>query len=194
MAITLNETFIVNADIDTLWAFILSPENIARCMPGASIDEIIDQRQFSGRVKVSIGAISARYRGTITYAVTDRDSGRIEMRAQAADDKSCGTVDGSITTELRALSRAKTELSCHSEIDLTGRLVAVGRGMIEGVAGEIIGQFIDNVRREVETEVPTTEPPKPPNLLLIVLKVMYTRIASKLRHLLRRKPIAEATK
>lgn len=112
----------------------------------------------------------------------------------AARDKSGGTVSGTIATELQVLSPGLTEVRCHSAVDLTGRLVAVGRGMIEGVAGEIIGQFIANVRRELEcgpeTASPEAEPgnnpppaPAPPNLLVIIMRTCYRLLGRKIRRL-----------
>jgi hypothetical protein len=35
-------------------------------------------------------------------------------------------------------------------VDLTGKLVQVGRGMIEGVAGQIVKKYIANVRKMLE--------------------------------------------
>ena len=192
MSITLTETFTVAAGIDDVWQFILSPENIARCMPGATLNEIIDERRFNGQVKVKIGAITARYTGTITYTDADRDTGRIVMLAEAAD-KGGATVKGTITTELLAVSTEQTQVQCSSAIDMTGRIVQLSRGMIEGVAGEIIGLFIANVKRDLEPatqmgpeRVPEPPPVEPmPNMLRIILKVLHDLLGQRLRRLLR---------
>ncbi len=39
MAIEIQETFSVNAPIDVVWNFMMDPENVAACMPGASLAE-----------------------------------------------------------------------------------------------------------------------------------------------------------
>ncbi len=47
-----------------------------------------------------------------------------------------------------------TEVRCESSTDLTGRIVQVGRGMIEGVSKQVIQKFVTNVKSSLES-VPT---------------------------------------
>ena len=151
MAIELQETFRVHAPIDKVWEFLLTPENIVTCLPGATLIELIDDKKFEGSVKVKIGAITAKYAGTITYTITDVSDRKVVMLAQAKE-KGGGTVTGTITTELVAISENETEACSQSSVDMTGRIVSVGRGMIEGVAAQIIGTFIKNVKTLLEFE------------------------------------------
>ncbi|MBL0123035.1 MAG: hypothetical protein IPP88_10045 [Betaproteobacteria bacterium] len=65
MSIDIRETFKVAAPIDKVWEFLLSPDNIVACMPGASLTEVIDARRFAGAVKIKIGAVSAQYQGQL---------------------------------------------------------------------------------------------------------------------------------
>ena len=46
MAIEIRETFQVAAPIEQVWSFMKSPENLAGCMPGASLTKLIDERSF----------------------------------------------------------------------------------------------------------------------------------------------------
>lgn len=151
MAIELQETFTVQAPIERVWTFMMDPENVAACMPGASLTELIDDKKFVGTVKVKIGAITAKYSGTITYTTADETQGLVVMTVEAKE-KGGGTVTGTITSKLVALSATETEVACESSVDMTGRIVQVGRGMIEGVAGQIIGKFIKNVKTLLEVE------------------------------------------
>lgn len=155
MAIELQETFTVSAPISRVWDFMMTPENVAKCMPGANLTQLIDDRKFEGNIKVKLGAITARYEGTITYTTADEATRCVVMLAQAKE-KGGGTVSGTITTSLVALSPTETEVRCESSVDMTGRIVQVGRGMIEGVADQIIGKFVKNVKTLLE--VPEAAP------------------------------------
>jgi hypothetical protein len=157
MAIELQETFTVAAPIDRVWQFMMNPENVAACMPGASLTELIDDKKFVGSVKVKIGAITAKYSGTITYTTADEAEHVVVMLVEAKE-KGGGTVSGTITTKLVALSDCETQVECESSVDMTGRIVQVGRGMIEGVAGQIIGKFVKNVKTLLEVEPVAAQP------------------------------------
>jgi len=45
-------------------------------------------------------------------------------------------------------------VSCHSSVDMTGRIVQVGRGMIDGVADQIFKKFVKNVKILLEVQEP----------------------------------------
>ncbi len=166
MAIELQESFEVAAPIDKVWEFLMTPENVVDCMPGGSLTEKIDDKSFVGSVKLKIGAITAKYSGTITYTTADVETRTVVMLAEAKE-KGGGTVTGTITSKLIALDDGNTKVDCESCVDLTGRIVQLGRGMIDGVSAQIIGKFIKNVKSLLEvpgdtataapTETTTTE-------------------------------------
>lgn len=215
MALQIQESFEVAAPIETVWAFINNPENVVACMPGATLNRIVDERQFIGSVKLKIGAVSAQYQGTITYAEADRGSGLVRMIA-TGNERGGGTVSGTIVTRLEPLpEKNATQVSCESSIDLTGRIVQVGRGMIEGVSAQIIKKYVGNVRAMLEapaaaagappSEVPAAPvgeaaaAPAPPrqagiaapqkedsiNVLSVVFKVLIDRVRAFFRRIFR---------
>lgn len=208
MALEIKESFEVAAPIDKVWAFINDPENVVACMPGASLKEIVDANQFIGMVKLKIGAVSAQYQGTITYADRDEAAHVVKMLA-AGNERGGGTVSGTILTRLEPLaSGGSTRIECESSVDLTGKIVQVGRGMIEGVSAQIIKKYVGNVRALLEapsgeapagaldegadapsahaaTGTPAPGPAKEDsiNVVAVVLKVMMDRIAGFFRRL-----------
>ncbi|MBP9032869.1 MAG: SRPBCC family protein [Pseudomonadales bacterium] len=155
MAIEIRETFQVCAPIDRVWSFMKSPENLAGCMPGASLARMIDDRSFVGTVKLKVGAITASYDGTMTFIKLDDSTRELTLLAEAKE-KGGGTVSGTISASLLSLADGNTEVRCESSTDLTGRIVQVGRGMIEGVSKQVIQKFVTNVKSSLES-VPTGE-------------------------------------
>jgi carbon monoxide dehydrogenase subunit G len=158
MAIEIKETFTVAAPVEAVWNFMNSPENVVACMPGASLKEIVDAKSFVGAVKIKIGAVTAQYQGTITYQEADAAARRVRMLAEG-NERGGGTVSGTIVTQLMSLANGGTEVHVTSSVDLTGRIVQVGRGMIEGVSAQIIKKYVANVRGLLEVpanQVPAT--------------------------------------
>ena len=213
MALDIKESFEVGAPIDAVWAFLNDPQNVVACMPGASLNEIVDDKQFIGSVKLKIGAVSAQYQGTITYTERDTSNYIVKMLA-AGNERGGGTVSGTIVTQLESLAGGSaTRVVCESSIDLTGKIIQVGRGMIEGVSAQIIKKYVGNVRKLLEapaaqatadaalaaeasangTDAGTASapPPRPPmpekedsiNVLAVVFKVIVDRIKAFFRRL-----------
>lgn len=161
MALQIQENFQVAAPIDAVWDFLLNPDNVVACMPGASLTEIIDEKSFVGAVKLKIGAVSAQYQGTITYTELDKARYIVKMLA-TGNERGGGTVSGTIITQLSATAdNAGTEVKCESSVDLTGRIMQVGRGMIEGVSAQIIKKYVTNVRAllEIPRDTPAAAAP-----------------------------------
>lgn len=203
MALQIQENFKVAAPIDAVWAFLLTPENVVACMPGASLTEVIDEKSFVGTVKLKIGAVSAQYQGTIIYTERDKNAYSVKMLA-SGNERSGGTVSGTIITTLVSLPEGQgTEVKCVSSIDLTGRIMQVGRGMIEGVSAQIIKKYVTNARIMLEaprrdeststttTGVPETHQQLPKkedsiNMVAVVFKVIGEGVARFFRRLLGR--------
>ena len=202
MAIELRQTFQVRAPIDTVWAFMLNPENVVACMPGASLTQGVDEKSFVGAVKVKVGAVTAQYQGKITYVETDRTAGLVKMLAEGKE-RGGGTVQGTIVSQLIAIEGgAATSVETSSRIDLTGKIAQVGRGMIEGVSGQIIKMYVNNVRAMLEPaaaapagaavgtgQQPATPPPaalarqESINIVAVVLRTLWERLKSFFKRL-----------
>ncbi|AYH43678.1 SRPBCC family protein [Azoarcus sp. DN11] len=201
MALQIQENFAVAAPVEAVWQFLLDPQNVVACMPGASLTQIVDADSFVGAVKLKIGAVTAQYQGTITYVEKDAATHSVKLLA-SGNERGGGTVSGTILTRLApSADGCGTQVSCESNIDLTGRILQVGRGMIEGVSAQIIKKYVNNVRAllEVPRDEATSDPtrsaaaetsPAPRaapqkeesiNIIGVVFKVFFERIASLFR-------------
>ncbi len=150
MAIELRQSFQVRAPIEAVWAFLLDPQNVVACMPGASLTQVIDDKSFVGAVKVKVGAVTAQYQGTITYTGIDAAARVVTMLAEGKE-RGGGTVKGTIISQLSSTEGgAVTNVETSSSFDLTGKIVQVGRGMIEGISAQIIKMYVGNVRAMLE--------------------------------------------
>ncbi len=207
MAIEMQETFRIDSSVDRVWQFLMSAEDLAVCLPGAKLAEAISDTKFEGAIKLKIGAITAKYAGTITYTDADESAHHLVMLIEAKE-KGGGTINGTITTDLTVISDGETEVHCAASADLTGKIVQVGRGMIEGVGQQIINKFVKNIKNSLEveeepvaaetvTEAGSDAPPPPPpppkaqvvdeddsiNVLGVVFKAMMDMIVNFFKRL-----------
>ena len=149
MAIEIKETFQVRAPIDLVWRFLLDPQQVAPCMPGAELDEVVDERTFHGTVKIKVGAITTRYKGKVHLTKVDEAARAIEMVAEGRETGG-GTAKGTMVAEMRTLADGQTEVASTASVDLTGKIMQVGRGMIQGVSHQLFLQFVNAVQAHLE--------------------------------------------
>jgi hypothetical protein len=151
MAIEIEETLQVEASVDRVWQFVVDPQRVVTCMPGAALDEAIDERTFTGTVKVKLGAITTSYKGRVEFTEVDAQAHSLEMAA-AGRETGGGTAKGTISISVNALSEGPTQLVTKASIDLTGRVMQVGRGMIQGVSHQLFKQFAASAKEILEAE------------------------------------------
>jgi carbon monoxide dehydrogenase subunit G len=118
-------------------------------MPGAELQEAVDERTFLGNVKVKVGAITASYKGRVRFTEVDERGHTLQMIAEGRDT-SGGTARGTLVGRLRSLPDGQTEIVAEASIDLTGRIMQVGRGMIQGVSQQLFQQFAASTKARLE--------------------------------------------
>ncbi len=149
MAVTIKETFTVQAPIERVWQFVMDPEMVVTCMPGAELESIEDERTFLGKVSIKVGAVTTSYQGRVVFTSVDDVAHIVEMTAEGRETGG-GTAKGTMSSRLRSLDAGETEVVAEASVDLTGRVMQMGRGMIQGVSQQLFKQFVTCVKERLE--------------------------------------------
>jgi hypothetical protein len=149
MSIDIAERFTVRAPIDEVWAFLLDPEAVVQCMPGASLDGIEDEETFLGSIKVKIGPISTNYKGRVRFVERDDEARSMRLEADGRD-KGGGTARGEMSSALTEESEGATSVEVNSSVVLTGRVMQFGRSIHEGVARQLFAEFQQRLTAQLE--------------------------------------------
>ncbi|MAE97273.1 MAG: carbon monoxide dehydrogenase [Deltaproteobacteria bacterium] len=191
MSIQIEETFEIAVPVDTVWQFLLDPHRVVTSLPGAQLEEVVDDRTFDGVVKIKLGALTVRYRGRVQLTEVDDQAHQLCMLAEGRET-SGGTAQATVTAELRALAEARTEVVTKAQVDLTGRVMQIGRGMIEGVSSQLFGQFVARTQEALtepasETGEVARARDEPIPLLSVILGVIWAPVARFFQRLFGRK-------
>jgi uncharacterized protein len=150
----LSNSFSVPVPVDTAWATLLDVERIAPCMPGASVDRV-DGDDIQGSVTVKLGPIMMRYQGTMTFTERDEAGHRAVLTAKAKEARGGGFVNATIAATLASAGDG-TEVSVVTDLDVTGKAAQFGRNVLADVSRHLVGQFADNLAKEIRTGGRTT--------------------------------------
>ncbi|MDT4932276.1 MAG: hypothetical protein QOK11_168 [Pseudonocardiales bacterium] len=137
----LEHTFTVPVGIDEAWRVLLDIEQVAPCMPGASLDSV-DGDDFTGTVKVKLGPISLTYKGKASFIEKDAAAHRAVIDARGRDARGNGTATAKVTATLTE-EGSSTKVDVTTDLDITGKPAQFGRGVMVDVGNKLIGQFAD---------------------------------------------------
>lgn len=135
----------------------MDPQRVVRCMPGAQLDEIVDESTFHGCVKVAVGPVKLSYKGRVQFTLVDEAAHHIRLSADGRETGG-GTALGSMSSSLQDTAEGHTEVDVDVSVDLTGRIVQMGRGLMQDVAADLFRQFVGCVKQSLENGSLTEEP------------------------------------
>lgn len=149
MTFRIEETFQVEAPLPVVWSYLIDPRQVVRCIPGAALTGSESDRVFRGTVKVKVGPVTASYAGRATLTEIDEAARRVRMTGEGQESGGAGSAKLSMTSRLTTLPKGGTEIRVEADVDIAGKLVQFGRGMIEQVSKQLFRQFAECVRSEV---------------------------------------------
>ena len=152
MSIKLRESFQVRVPPERVWRFLIDPAQVVRCLPGAELTETVDERTYRGRVKVKVGPISSAYDGTARLTEVDAVARRMQMIGEGREIGAAGSAKMTMIGTVTAHSDGGSQIDVDATIDIAGRVMQFGGGLIESVSRQLFRQFADAVRQTLEQE------------------------------------------
>jgi carbon monoxide dehydrogenase subunit G len=154
MAFEIVKTFVVRSSPEQVWSFLIDPERVARCLPGAAITGKLDDKTWQGTMTVKVGPVSSSYKGKVAFEKLDPASRTAEIVAQGQDVRGRGGADLRLTSTLAQKAPGETEVTTTSRVNITGILAQMGRGMVQDVSDQMFQIFSQRVRAELESAAP----------------------------------------
>jgi carbon monoxide dehydrogenase subunit G len=154
----LEHEFTVPVPVDQAWPVLLDVERIAPCMPGATLDSV-DGDEFTGRLKVKLGAMTITYKGSARIAAQDRDAHTVSIEGTGKEARGSGTASATVQAQLHDEGE-QTRVTVHTKLNVTGRPAQFGRNILAEVGGKLINRFAGNLAEEITREEPAEAVPE----------------------------------
>jgi hypothetical protein len=136
----LQNEFTVNVPIERAWDTLLDIETVAGFLPGAKIEPAGDDGVFHGSMKVKVGPMTVNYQGTARLAAVDEAARTADIEVRAKEAKGQGTAAAVIRNQL-VEEAGGTRVVAETDLQVTGRQAQFGRGIMQDVAGRMLGDF-----------------------------------------------------
>jgi carbon monoxide dehydrogenase subunit G len=141
VAITIAETFELTVDPDRVWEYLTDPRQVVHCLPGAELLEVEDERTFVGRMRVKVGPVTAGFRGRARFEEVDAAARRVRLSGEGQEQSGGGSAKMTMTSEVTALPNGRSRVRVEADVEVFGKLVQFGRGMMEEVSRQMFKQF-----------------------------------------------------
>ena len=150
MPFKIEEEFEVQAPVQQVWEYLITPSKVVICIPGAELLESQDERTFLGAVKVKLGPVNMSFKGLVKFTEVDEQIHQVRMVGEGRETGGAGSAKVTMTSKVTPLDSRGALVVVDAEVDLVGKVVQFGRGMIEEVSRQLFRQFSACVKQHLE--------------------------------------------
>jgi carbon monoxide dehydrogenase subunit G len=135
----IKDGFVVNAPVETVWAFLHDIPRLSACVPGVEEVQEIEPDVYQGRLKVKVGPLTAAFGGCVT--IVERVAPELlAARVEGEDRSSASFVKATFSGRLTPVETG-TQLEYEMDLALRGRLAQFGLTVVQGTAKKMTAEF-----------------------------------------------------
>jgi carbon monoxide dehydrogenase subunit G len=134
--VELDHEFSTGKPIDENWTAILDLDRLVPCVEGGSVLENIDPESVKAEIKVKMGAMSMKFKGTVSVVEQDAAAHRAVMRVKSREAGGQGYANADVTFSL-----SNGGGTIHTAAQITGKAASMGEGVMVSVLDALIADF-----------------------------------------------------
>jgi uncharacterized protein len=144
----LSGTFTFDGPRDRVWDLLQDPDVLAKALPGTKTLTQVGDDRYQGVMKVSVGPVNA---AEFAVNVELKDKVPPERFAMTIDGKGgVGFTKGSATIDLAEQPGPVTVMTYTSDVQIGGRIAAVGQRLLESVGKMMARQALEALNNELK--------------------------------------------
>jgi aerobic carbon-monoxide dehydrogenase small subunit len=176
-------SFTVAHGADETWAALEDVENVARCMPGASLTEHSADGRLAGRVTVKIGPIATNFIGT-GQIIRDAAARRGVLYGSGRDRLSGTTVRAEVSYVVSGESDTESRVDVTVRALLAGALAQFSRSsIVQDLVGRITTEFSRRLQQSLTNPESIGSSETSLKATTFVLEVVIARLRSLRRRI-----------
>ena len=138
--VELDHPFQTGRPIDENWEAILDLERLVPCVEGGSVVEKVDPEQVKAEIKIKMGAMSLKFKGTVAVVEQDPEAHRAVLRVKSKEAGGQGHANADVTFSLTDGGG-----TVHTAAQITGKAASMGEGVVTSVLDALIKDFTEKL-------------------------------------------------
>jgi uncharacterized protein len=151
----LENSFEVDAPPEAAWDLLMDIPRVVPCMPGATLDETVDDSHWKATMQVKLGPIGLTFATDVSRDEADEAGRSVKLAAQAREVKNRGRANATIQSSLAPLDGGRTHVDIVTDLSLSGTVAQYGRGMIQDISSQMVTSFAECLRAQLGTSEET---------------------------------------
>ena len=150
----IEDSFTVKTPVDRMWAVLHDVEQLAPCLPGAELTEVVDEKTWKGKVHVKFGPVQMSFAGTVVMDERDDEAHRARLSAKGTEQRGKGAATAKVESWLEPAGDAGTTVHIKSDITISGAAAQLSRGLLPEVSKLLTKQFAECLEAKLLADVP----------------------------------------
>ena len=138
--VELDDPFQTGKPLEENWKAILDLDRLVPCVQGGSVTERVDPEQVKAEIKVKMGAMSLKFKGTVAVVEQDPEAHRAVMRVKSKEAGGQGHANADVTFSL-----SDGGGTIHTAAQITGKAASMGEGVVTSVLDALIKDFTEKL-------------------------------------------------
>lgn len=141
----------ISAPREKVWRFIWDVDRFIACVPGCKEAKTVEEgKRYAATMVEKVGPFKVEFPTTIE--VLEREElTHIKAQASGADNKIGSRMKLDLDVNLREQGD-KTVLGFTAGVDILGKLAALGHGIIKRKADQVLDEFAQAVKKQLEVD------------------------------------------
>jgi carbon monoxide dehydrogenase subunit G len=146
--VRLENSFQVEATPQEAWELLMDVPRVVPCMPGATLDEVVDDSNWKATMQVKLGPIGLVFATDVKREEADEAARRVRLAATARETRNRGRAQATVESTLVS-ANGGTRVDIVTDLALSGTVAQYGRGVIQDVSSQLVTRFADCLQAQL---------------------------------------------
>jgi carbon monoxide dehydrogenase subunit G len=150
-----SEQIEVPLPVDAAWSFVWQVDQTAACLPGCvGVTEIEAGHLYRARIEDRVGPYKIGFDLDVVIEEAEPPN-RIRLTASGVDKTLGATQRIAMTVELHEVEPSRTRLDVEADVEVLGKIAALGQFVVKRKAQEIVRKFAQNLEEALQRAAPS---------------------------------------
>lgn len=144
----LENSFEVGAPPEQAWDLLMDVPRVIPCMPGATLDEVVDDSSWKATMQVKLGPIRLTFATDVRREEVDEVARRVRLAASARETHNRGRAQATVESTLTS-ANGGTRVDIVTDLMLSGTVAQYGRGVIQDISSQLATSFAECLQAQL---------------------------------------------